>query len=140
MLGFLKNSYVNLLNMAVKYGYLYMATYELVEQALIKLGYVVDFDLRYHAKLTGFIPVDGYQSDVVLEFREGYKSELGDVDELLQVEWLMDDQESSLFLDNNSLNESDTTPDLFAKEKIILRKIFDRILSEIKEISQAQSD
>jgi hypothetical protein len=117
-----------------------MTTFALVEQALINLGYVVDFNLRYHAKLTGYISVDGYASDIVLEFREGYKSQLGDRDALLQVEWLMDDQESSLFLDNNSLDESDTTPDLFTKEKIILRKIFDRILSEIKEILQAQSD
>ncbi len=116
-----------------------MITFALVEQALINLGYVVDFNLRYHAKLTGYISVDGYASDIVLEFREGYKSELGDREVLFQVEWLMDDQESCLFLDNNSVNESDVMPDLFAKEKIILRKIFDRILHEIKEISQAQS-
>ncbi len=117
-----------------------MITFALVEQALINLGYVVDFNLRYHAKLTGYISVDGYESDIVLEFREGSKSELGDDREaLLQVEWLMDDQESCLFLDNNSMNESDVMPDLFAKEKIILRKIFDRILNEIKEILQAQS-
>ncbi len=125
--------------MAVKYGYLYMATYELVEQALIKLGYVVDFDLRYHAKLTGFIPVDGYQSDVVLEFREGYKSELGDLDELLQVEWLMDDGDNCLLLDSNSLDDTDENPTVFLTEKIILRRIFELILKEITSIFETEN-
>ena len=130
MLGFLKNSYVNLLN---------MATYELVEQALIKLGYVVDFDLRYHAKLTGFIPVEGYKSEVVLEFREGYKSESGDLEELLQVEWLMDDDENCLLLDSNSLDDTDENPSVFLPEKIILRKIFELILKEITIIFEAEN-
>ena len=130
MIGFLKNSYINLLN---------MATYELVEQALIKLGYVVDFDLRYHAKLTGFIPVEGYKSEVVLEFREGYKSELGDLEELLQVEWLMDDGENCLLLDSNSLDDTDENSSVFLPEKIILRKIFELILKEITRIFEAEN-
>jgi hypothetical protein len=112
-----------------------MATFALVEQALINLGYPVDFDLRYHAKLTAFIPVDGYKSDMVLEFREGHQSELGDRDQLLQVEWLMDDDESCLFLDSNSLGDPDENPSVFLAEKIILRSIFDRILREIENIS-----
>ncbi|PZO35447.1 MAG: hypothetical protein DCF19_23930 [Pseudanabaena frigida] len=117
-----------------------MATYKLVEQALINLGYVVDFDLRYHAKLTGYKPVEGYKSDIVIEFRESYKSELGDRDESLEVEWLMDDEESSLFLDTNSLDDSDPNPSEFLAEKIILRENFDRVLMEIKQISQTEHD
>ena len=112
-----------------------MATFALVEQALINLGYPVDFDLRYHAKLTAFIPVEGYKSDVVLEFREGHQSELGDRDQSLQVEWLMDDNETCLFLDSNSLGEPDEMPNIVPTEKIILRSIFDRILMEIERIS-----
>ena len=117
-----------------------MATYELVEQALIKLGYVVDFDLRYHAKLTGFIPVEGYKSEVVLEFREGYESELGDLEELLQVEWLMDDGENCLLLDSNSLDNTDENPSVFLPEKIILREIFGLILKEITSIFETEND
>ena len=117
-----------------------MATYELVEQALIKLGYVVDFDLRYHAKLTGFIPVKGYKSEVVLEFREGYKSESGDLEELLQVEWLMDDGENCLLLDSNSLDDTDENPSVFLPEKIILREIFELILKEITSIFETEND
>ena len=116
-----------------------MATYELVEQALIKLGYVVDFDLRYHAKLTGFIPVEGYKSDVVLEFREGYKSESGDLEELLQVEWLMDDGENCLLLDSNSLDDTDENSSVFLPEKIILREIFELILKEITSIFETEN-
>ncbi len=108
-----------------------MFTYSQIEQALINLEYVVDFDLRYHAKLTAYIPVDGYKSDVVLEFREEYKSELGSCDESLQVEWQMDD-ENYLFLDINSLDDVDTNSSIFLAEKLILRKIFDRILMELK--------
>ena len=117
-----------------------MATYELVEQALIKLGDVVDFDLRYHAKLTVFIPVEGYKSEVVLEFREGYKSESGDLEELLQVEWLMDDGENCLLLDSNSLDDTDENPSVFLPEKIILRGIFELILKEITSIFEAEND
>ncbi len=112
-----------------------MATYLQVEKALVNLGYEVDSNPRYRTKLTGYIPVDGYESDVVLEFREAIHSELGDRDELLQMEWLMDDGESYLLLDNNSLDEIDTEPNVFEAEKILLRKIFDRIHHEITNIS-----
>ncbi len=108
-----------------------MLTYSLLEQILIKLGYAVDFNLRYHAKLTAFISVDGYDSDIELEFREGYTSELGDRDALLQLEWLMNDGESCLVLDSNSLDEVDEVPHIFPIEKLILRQIFDQILQEI---------
>ncbi|WP_263363379.1 hypothetical protein [Pseudanabaena sp. UWO310] len=108
-----------------------MLTYSQVEQALIKLGYAPDFDHPSHTKLTALIPIDGYQSPVVLEFREGWKSELGDVAQLLQVEWLMDDRESVLILDINSLEAVDDTPAILAEEKIMLRETFDRILEAI---------
>ena len=111
-----------------------MATYSQVQQALINLGYVTDSNLRYNTKLKAFIPVNGYDSEVFLEFREGCKSKLGNVDELLQVEWLMNDGESCLFLDSDSLNDLDTIPNLFLNEKIILREIFDRVLKEIASI------
>ncbi len=107
-----------------------MLTYAQVEQALHNLQYIVDFNLRYHAKLTALIPVDGYQSEVVLEFREECKSALGDCDELLQVEWLMDDGENCLILDHKSLDTLDEVPHLFLTEKIILRRIFEDILKE----------
>ncbi len=112
-----------------------MLTYALLEQVLIKLGYAVDFDLRYHAKLTAFIPVDSYDASIELEFREGCTSELGDREELLQLEWLMNDGESCLILDSNSLDEVDEVPHIFLTEKLILRKTFDRILQEISEVS-----
>lgn len=112
-----------------------MATYSQVEQALINLGYAVDFNLRYHAKLIGYISIEDYQSEIILEFREAICSELGDREELLQVEWLMDDGESCLLLDSSTLDEIDEEPDVFEKEKIILRKIFDRILKEISNIN-----
>jgi len=108
-----------------------MLTYLQVEKALLNLEYIVDFNLRYHTKLRAFIPVDGYKSDIVLEFREAYQSELGDCNEVLHIEWLMDDEESCLFLDRNSLDDVDETPNIFATEKLILREIFDRILKEI---------
>jgi len=112
-----------------------MLTYSLLEQVLIRLGYAVDFNLRYHAKLTAFIPVDGYESDIELEFREGYTSELGDREALLQLEWLMADGESCLVLDDNSLDAIDEVPHIFATEKLILRKVFDEILAEIAKDS-----
>lgn len=115
-----------------------MLTYLQVEQALLNLECVVDFNLRYHVKLNAFIPVDGYKSDIVLEFREGYKSELGDCDELLQVEWLMNDDESSLILDRNFLDDTDEVPSMFLPEKLILRDMFDRILMAIEHISQTK--
>ena len=113
-----------------------MLTYSQVEQALINLEYAVDFDLRHHAKLTAYIPVDGYKSDVVFEFREEYESELGSCAESLQVEWQMDDQ-NYLFLDRNSLDDLldnvDTNPTTFLTEKLILRKIFDRIITSLEQ-------
>jgi len=112
-----------------------MLTYALLEKILIKLGYAVDLDLRHYAKLTAFIPVDGYETYIELEFREGYTSELGDREELLQLEWLMNDGESCLVLDSNSLDEVDEVPHIFLTEKLILRKTFDRILQEIAEVS-----
>ena len=72
---------------------------------------------------------------MILEFREAVKNELGDREELLQVEWLMDDGESYLLLDISSLEEADEESDVFEKEKIILRDIFDRILKEISNIN-----
>jgi len=111
-----------------------MATYSQVEQALINLGYDVDSSPRYRTKLVGYIPVEGYTSGVVLEFREAIHSELGDRDELLQMEWLMNDGESCLLLDSNSLNEVDTEPNIFEAEKIILRRIFDQIYNEMTNI------
>lgn len=112
-----------------------MATYLQVEKALINLGYDVDFNPRYRTKLIGYIPIDGYESEVVLEFREAIHSELGDRDELLQMEWLMDDGESCLLLDSNSLDEVDMEPQIFEAEKILLRKIFDRVYNEITHIT-----
>ncbi|MCA6501776.1 MAG: hypothetical protein IM585_14005 [Pseudanabaena sp. M135S2SP2A07QC] len=112
-----------------------MLTYSLLEQILIKLGYAVDFNLRYHAKLTAFIPVDGYESDIELEFREGYSSELGDREALLQLEWLMADGESCLVLDSHSLNDADEAPHVFSTQKLILRKVFDQLLQEIAKVS-----
>lgn len=114
-----------------------MLTYSLLEQILIKLGYAVDFDLRYHAKLTAFIPVDGYDSEIELEFREGYTSELGDRKTLLQLEWVMADGESCLVLDSHSLDHVDQVPHVFATEKLILRKVFDQILLEIAQVSDS---
>jgi hypothetical protein len=114
-----------------------MLTYSLLEQILIKLGYAVDFNLRYHAKLTAFIPVDSYESDIELEFREGYSSELGDREELLQLEWLMADGESCLVLDSHSLDDADESPQVFPTEKLILRKVFDQILQEIAQVSDS---
>ncbi|TYQ29521.1 hypothetical protein PseudUWO311_01080 [Pseudanabaena sp. UWO311] len=114
-----------------------MLTYSLLEQILIKLGYAVDFNLRYHAKLTAFIPVDGYDSDIELEFREGYSSELGDREALLQLEWLMADGESCLVLDSHSLDDVDEVPYVFTTEKLILRKVFDQILQEIAQVSDS---
>ena len=114
-----------------------MLTYSLLEQILINLGYAVDFNLRYHAKLTAFIPVDGYESDIELEFREGYSSELGDREALLQLEWLMADGESCLVLDSNSLDDVDEVPHVFSTEKLILRKVFDQILQKIAEASES---
>jgi hypothetical protein len=111
-----------------------MLTYSLLEQILIKLGYAVDFNLRYHAKLTAFIAVDGYDSEIELEFREGCISELGDRKELLQLEWLMADGASCLVLDSHSLDDVDEVPNVFATEKLILRKVFDQILQEIAQI------
>ncbi len=109
-----------------------MLTYSQVEQALINLEYAVDFDLRYHAKLTAYIPVNGYKLDVVLEFREEHKSELGNCDELLQVEWQMDD-ENYLFLDRNSLDDVGVNPSIFLAEKLILREVFDRIITSLEQ-------
>ncbi len=114
-----------------------MLTYSLLEQILIKLGYAVDFNLCYHAKLIAFIPVDGYDSDIELEFREGYSGELGDLEELLQLEWLMADGESCLVLDRHSLDEVDQVPHIFSTEKLILRKVFDQILEEIAQGSES---
>ncbi len=111
-----------------------MLTYSLLEQILIKLGYAVDFNLRYHAKLTAFIPVDGYDSAIEIEFREGYTSELGDREELFQLEWLMADGESCLVLDRDSLDDIDEVPHIFPTEKLILRKVFDQILQEIAQV------
>jgi hypothetical protein len=114
-----------------------MLTYSQVEQALTNLGYTVDFDRNQQTKLVVLVSVEGYQSPVVIEFREAWKSELGDVPQLLQVEWLMDDQESCLFLDLDSLDEVDDMPNIFATEKVILRNIFDRLLSMITNVSQS---
>jgi|JFJP01.1.fsa_nt_gi hypothetical protein len=108
-----------------------MAIYSQVEHALVSLGYPIDFDSRYPVKLIGYILVEGYTNEVILEFREAINSELGNCEELLQVEWLMDDGESYLFLDRSTLDERDESPDVFEKEKIILRDIFDRISKEI---------
>jgi hypothetical protein len=83
------------------------------------------------------ISVESYQSPVVLEFREGWKSEFGDVDQLLQIEWLMDDQESCLFLDLDSLDEVDDMPSIFATEKVILRNIFDKVLAMLANASES---
>jgi hypothetical protein len=110
-----------------------MLTYSQIEQALLNLNYIVDFDLRHHAKLNAFISVNGYKSDIVLEFREGYKSELGDCNQLLQLEWLMADDASVLVLDLDSLDDVDDIPSIFLSEKLILREIFDRIIEEIKK-------
>lgn len=107
-----------------------MLTYPQVEQALLKLEYAVDVNLPYHTKLTAVIPVDGY-APIMLEFREAYQSVLGDSDELLQMEWLMNDQESCLVLDHNSLDEPDEFPDVFPQEKKKLREIFDQVLQAI---------
>ncbi|MBD2189350.1 hypothetical protein [Pseudanabaena mucicola] len=114
-----------------------MLTYSQVEQALRNLGYTVDFNLNQQTKLVVLMPVEGYQSPVVLEFREGWKSELGDVTQLLQVEWLMDDQESCLFLDFDSLDEVDDMPNIFTTEKVILRNIFDKVLAMLANVSES---
>jgi hypothetical protein len=116
-----------------------MLTYLLLEKILIKLGYAVDFNLRYHAKLAAFIPVDGYESNIELEFREGYTSELGDREELFQLEWLMADGESCLVLDRDSLDDIDEVPHIFPTEKLILRKVFDQILQEIAQVSDSSN-
>ncbi len=42
-----------------------MATYLQVEKALINLGYDVDFNPRYRTKLIGYIPIDGYESEIL---------------------------------------------------------------------------
>ena len=112
-----------------------MLTYSLLEKVLTKLGYVVDLDLRYHARLIAFIPVDGYDTDIELEFREECVSELGDRAASFQVEWLMGDGENCLVLDRNSLDDVDELPNIFTTEKLILRKVFDQILQEIQEDS-----
>ena len=96
-----------------------MTTYSQVEQALTNLGYAIDFNLRYHAKLMGYIPVEGYESEIILEFREAICSELGDREELLEVEWLMDDGESCLVLDRKSLDSEDDEPDALAIETLV---------------------
>jgi hypothetical protein len=111
-----------------------MLTYSLLEQVLLTLGYVVDLNLRYHAKLTAFIHVDGYDADIVLEFREGYTSQLGDRHPLLQLEWLMPDGESCLVLDSDSLDNIDEDPHVFAAEKIILRQKLDQILEKVTDL------
>ncbi len=112
-----------------------MLTYSLLEQVLINLGYIVDFNLRYHAKLNAFISVSGYDTDIVLEFREGYTSQLGDRHPLLQLEWLMSDGESCLVVDSDSLDNIDEAPHIFTEEKLILRQKFDQILQKVAEIS-----
>jgi hypothetical protein len=108
-----------------------MITYSQVEQALIKLEYSTDFNFHQHSKLTALIPMDRYKSPAVLEFREAWQSELGDVKQLLQIEWLMDDGENFLFIDVNSVNLGDDEPSVFFDEKLLLRKIFDQILEEL---------
>jgi len=112
-----------------------MLTYAQVEQALINLKYDLDFCDRFPAKLTGYIAVEGYQSPIVLNFRESYHGELGDLNELLQVEWLMNDDESCLYLDITSLDELDESPDIFIHEKVILRSVFDLFLQEISNLT-----
>jgi len=108
-----------------------MPTYAQVEQALLSLQYDIDFNDRYPAKLTGSMSIEGYQSPIVLNFRESYHGELGDLDELFEMEWLMNDGESCLYLDIASLNELDESPDIFTQEKVILRSVFDRLFQEI---------
>ena len=115
-----------------------MLTYSQVEQALLKLGYAVDVNLPYHTKLTAIIPVDGYEP-IILEFRESYQSVLGDSEELLQMEWFMNDNESCLVLDLDSLNSPDELPDVFPTEKKILREIFDRVLKAIAQQGEQES-
>ncbi|NUN66411.1 hypothetical protein HCU40_17025 [Pseudanabaena biceps] len=111
-----------------------MLTYSQLEAALEKIGYSTDLKLRHHTKLIATIPMQGYQSAAVLEFREGWSSELGNVEQLLQIEWLMEDGENSLFLDVNSLDEIDEDPSVFVNEKILLRQVFDQILEAIASI------
>lgn len=108
-----------------------MPTYAQVEQALLNLQYDIDFNDRCPAKLTGYLSIEGYQSQIVLNFRESYHGELGDLDELLQMEWLMNDGESCLYLDATSLNEIDASPEAFMQEKLILRSAFDCLLQAI---------
>lgn len=108
-----------------------MVTYSQVEQALVKLGYSTDFNFHQHSKLTALIPIDGYKSPAVLEFRESWQSELGNVEQILEIEWLMDDQENLLFIDIASLSLSDDKPSIFFNEKLLLRNIFDQILEEL---------
>ncbi|MBD2175313.1 hypothetical protein H6F42_00085 [Pseudanabaena sp. FACHB-1998] len=116
-----------------------MPTYAQVEQALINLEYDIDFSDRYPTKLTGYIAIEGYLSQIVLKFRESYHGELGDLEEMFQVEWLMNDGESCLYLDIASLDEPDEVPDIFVKEKVILRSVFDRVLQEIAQLSDQSS-
>lgn len=113
-----------------------MLTYSQLEAALEKIGYSSDLNLRHHTKLIATIPMQGFKSAAVLEFREGWRSELGNVDQLLQIEWLMEDGENSLFLDIDSLDESDDDPSVFVNEKIMLRQVFDQILEAIASISK----
>jgi hypothetical protein len=47
----------------------------------------------------------------------------------------MADGESCLVLDSHSLNDVDEVPHVFSTEKLILRKVFDRILQEINQVS-----
>ncbi|MDX2255188.1 MAG: hypothetical protein NW214_06715 [Pseudanabaenaceae cyanobacterium bins.39] len=112
-----------------------MITYAQIEQALTQLGYEFDLDHFDPPKLTAVISVDGYKSPVTLEFREGWESELGDVEPLFQVEWLMNDHESCLLLDINSLDLADELPDIFVEEKVILRNIFDQLLAAIASVA-----
>ncbi len=112
-----------------------MPTYAQVEQALINLKYDIDFSDRFPSKLMGYLSVEGYQSPIVLHFRESYHGELGDLDELFQVEWMMNDDESCLYLDIPSLDELDESPDVFMHEKVILRSVFDLLLQEITNLN-----
>ncbi|OIP76353.1 MAG: hypothetical protein AUK48_06000 [Oscillatoriales cyanobacterium CG2_30_44_21] len=108
-----------------------MITYSQIEQALIKLGYTPDSNFQKNSKLTTSISVDGYKFPAVLEFREAWQSQLGNVEQLFQIEWLMDDGENFLLIDVDSLNLTDDEPSIFFDEKLLLRKIFDQILEEL---------
>ncbi len=116
-----------------------MLTYSQVEQALLKLGYAVDVNLPHHTKLMAIIPVDGYEP-IILEFRESYQSVLGDSEELLQMEWVMNDNESCLVLDLHSLDSLDELPDVFPSEKKILREIFDQVLKAIAKEGEQKGE